>query len=45
MNYVVVHTELYGDRWRAVEAAIEKTGALRLEHVEGTGRVYSLLPP
>jgi hypothetical protein len=45
VNYVVVHTELYGDRWRTVEAEIEKTGALRLEHVEGTGRVYSLLPP
>jgi len=43
--YVVVHTEDYGDRWRAVEQEIAKTGALTLEHVEGSGRVYSLSPP
>lgn len=45
VNYVVVHTEQYGERWRAVEERIEKSGALKLEHVEGSGRVYSLLPP
>jgi hypothetical protein len=45
VTYVVVHTEGYGDRWRAVEQEIAKTGSFRLEHVEGSGRVYSLLPP
>jgi len=45
VTYVVVHTEDYGDRWRAVEEEIAKTGAFKLEHVEGSGRVYSLLPP
>ena len=45
VTYVVVHTNEYeGDRWRAVEEQIAKTPALRLEHVEGDGRVYSLLP-
>jgi hypothetical protein len=45
VTYIVVHTENYGDRWPAVEAEIAKTKALKLEHVEGSGRVYSLLPP
>jgi len=45
VTYVVVHTEDYGERWGAVEQQIEKTGALKLEHVDGSGRVYSLLPP
>ena len=45
VTHVVVHTDEYGDRWPAVEAAIAKTPALRLDHVEGAGRVYSLLPP
>jgi hypothetical protein len=45
VTYVVVHTEDYGERWGAVEQQIEKTGALKLEHVAGSGRVYSLLPP
>ena len=45
VTYVIVHTEDYGDRWPAIEEQIRKTSALRLEHVEGRGRVYSLLPP
>ena len=45
VTYVVVHTEDYGERWRAVEEEIAKSGAFKLEHVEGSGRVYSLLPP
>ena len=45
VTYVVVHTKNYGDRWPGVEAAMAKTGALKLEHVEGSGRVYTLLPP
>ena len=45
VNYVIVHTEDYGDRWPAVEQEIANVPALRLVHVEGAGRVYSLLPP
>ena len=45
VTYVVVHTEDYGDRWHTVEQEITKTGAFKLERVEGSGRVYSLLPP
>lgn len=45
VTHVVVHTDEYGSRWPAVEAAIAKTPALRLDHVEGAGRVYSLSPP
>jgi hypothetical protein len=45
VTYVVVHTEDYGDRWRVVEEQIAKTGAFKLEHIEGSGRAYSLLPP
>ena len=44
VNYIVVHTENYGDRWPEVEKQIEKVGALTLEHVEGSGRAYSLAP-
>ena len=44
-TYVVVHTNEYGIRWRTIEEQIAKTPALRLEHVEGDGRVYSILPP
>jgi hypothetical protein len=44
VTYVIVHTEDYGERWPGIEAQIVKTGALRLEHVAGSGRVYSLLP-
>jgi hypothetical protein len=45
VTYVVVHTEDYGDRWPGVEKQIASTGELKLERVEGSGRVYSLLPP
>jgi len=45
VQYVVVHTNEYGGRWPAVEQQIGGTPALRLEHVEGPGRVYSILPP
>jgi hypothetical protein len=44
VNYVIVHTEDYGERWPGIEEQIRKISALRLEHVEGSGRVYSLLP-
>ncbi|HUQ86351.1 MAG TPA: hypothetical protein VM096_02260 [Vicinamibacterales bacterium] len=44
VTHVVVHTEDYGDRWRGIEDQIAKTGAFKLEHIEGSGRVYSLLP-
>ena len=44
VNYVVVHTEQYGDRWRTIEAQIAKAPGLKLEHVEAAGRVYSLTP-
>ena len=43
VTYIVVHTDLYTpDDWTRVEKAIEQEPALRLEHVEGAGRVYSL---
>ncbi len=45
VTYVIVHTEDYGDRWPAIEQEIAKTGAFKLEHVEGSGRAYSLLQP
>ena len=45
VNYVVVHTEEYGSRWPTVEEQINHTPALALEHTEGDGRVYRLLPP
>lgn len=45
VTYVVVHTADYGDRWRTFEEHIARTAALKLEHVEGDGRVYVLLPP
>jgi hypothetical protein len=45
VQYVVVHTDEYAGRWPAVEEQIDRTPALRLEHVEGAGRVYSILPP
>ncbi len=44
VSYVVVHTDDYGGRWPRIEEQITKTPALRLEHVEGAGRVYRLLP-
>ena len=45
VTHIVVHSDEYGGRWPSVEEQIKKTPALRLEHVEGTGRAYSLLPP
>ena len=44
VNYIVVHTEDYGDRWPEVEAEIAQVKELALEHVEGSGRVYTLAP-
>lgn len=44
VTYVVVHTEAYGIRWRTIEEQIAKSGQLKLEHSDGDGRVYSLLP-
>ena len=43
---IVVHTDAYGsnDKWRMVEAQLAQTPELKLEHVEGAGRVYSLAP-
>ena len=42
---IVVHVDEYGSRWASVEEQIVRSPALKLEHVEGAGRVYSLLPP
>jgi hypothetical protein len=42
VDYVVVHAADYGDKWPAIEDAIAHTPALKLEHVEGDGRVYSI---
>ena len=44
VNYVVVHSDDYGSRWASVEEQIVRSPALKLEHVEGAGRVYSILP-
>lgn len=43
VNYVVVHTGEYGGRWPSIEQAIARSAELKLEHVEGEGRVYSLV--
>ena len=47
VTYVVVHTDAYPpDEWIRVEERLEEFASrLRLEHVEGAGRVYSLLRP
>lgn len=47
VRYVIVHTELYPPgEWDRVAARIDRYGGrIRLEHVAGTGRVYSLHPP
>lgn len=44
VNYVVVHTDLYPPgEWRKVNARIESFAArLKLEHVDGAGRIYSI---
>ena len=45
VTYVVVHTDAYdADKWRLIEQQIAQTPALKLEHIEGAGRAYSLLP-
>jgi hypothetical protein len=47
VNYVVVHTDLYPPgEWPEVEERIGLfQGWLKLEHVDGAGRVYSLVYP
>ena len=47
VSRIVVHTDLYEPgEWAAVEARIGRfPDRLRLEHIEGAGRVYSLRPP
>jgi hypothetical protein len=47
VRYVVVHTELYPPgEWEEVSARIDGHAVrLRLEHVAGPGRVYSLQRP
>jgi hypothetical protein len=47
VGYIVVHTELYPPgEWPLVESRIGRFDAwLRLEHVAGSGRIYSLRPP
>ena len=44
VTYLIVHTDLYeSGEWPAVEARLEEyRDSLRLERVEGPGRVYSL---
>ena len=43
VTYIVVHTELYPPgEWSKIEARIRERSSLRLEQVEGTGRVDSL---
>jgi hypothetical protein len=44
---VVVHTDLYApNEWKETEAAMSRAGNwLRLEHIEGAGRMYSLHDP
>ena len=41
VTYVVVHTDDMAVAGATVEEQIAQTPALKLEHVEGTGRVYS----
>ena len=47
VTHIVVHTDLYppGEWSRVEERLSEFSSRLRLEHVEGAGRVYSLLRP
>jgi hypothetical protein len=47
VTYVVVHTDLYPTGlWPKVEERLEQFSArLHLEHVEGAGRVYTVLKP
>jgi hypothetical protein len=45
VTYVVVHSDLYPpEEWIRVEERIRQFASrLRLEHVEGAGRVYALV--
>jgi hypothetical protein len=44
VTYVVVHTDQYpADDWPSVEARLREATDLRLEHRDGTGRVYSVV--
>ena len=47
VTYVVVHTDVYeGGEWTGIEERLRRfSSQLRLEHVEGAGRVYSLVRP
>jgi hypothetical protein len=47
VTYIVVHTDSYSPmEWGRVEKRLQEfSSRLRLEHVEGAGRVYSLLKP
>lgn len=47
VTYVVVHTERYPPgEWSKVEERLRQfSSRLRLEHIEGAGRVYSLVGP
>jgi hypothetical protein len=45
VTYIVVHTELYSpEEWAAVEPRLADFPGIRLEHQEGAGRVYAVLP-
>lgn len=41
---IVVHTDEFESRWPSVEQQIGRSRELKLEHVEGAGRVYTLMP-
>ena len=47
VTYIVVHTDMYPpEEWSQVEERLRQfSSRLRLEHVEGAGRVYALLRP
>ena len=47
VTYVVVHTDLYPPaEWSKIEERLRLfSSRLRLDHVEGSGRVYALLKP
>jgi hypothetical protein len=43
VTHIVVHTDAYPGNWPEIAERIARTPALKLEHVEGAGRVYSLV--
>jgi hypothetical protein len=47
VTYIVVHTDSYPPgEWGSVEERLREFSSwLRLEHVDGAGRVYTLLRP